>query len=53
VLIGTPQTISIALGAAAVAFVDYRMLLLVEAAVVASAGAWLLTRRMQAVAAPH
>jgi MFS family permease len=52
VLVGTPQTLSIALGAAAVAFVDYRILLLVEAAVVAAAGTWLLTRREQAVAAP-
>jgi len=53
VLVGTPQTVSIALGAAAIAFVDYRVLLLVEAAVVAAAGAWLLTRREHAVAAPH
>jgi MFS family permease len=53
VLVGTPQTISIALGAIAVAFVDYRVLLLVEAVVVAAAGTWLLTRREQAVAAPH
>jgi MFS family permease len=53
VLVGTPQTVSIALGAAAIAFVDYRLLLLVEAAVVASAGAWLLTRREQPVPAPH
>jgi MFS family permease len=53
VLVGTPQTLSIALGAAAVAVVDYRLLLLVEAAVVAAAGAWLLTQRQQAVAAPH
>ena len=53
VLVGTPQTLSIALGAAAVAVVDYRLLLLVEAAVVAAAGAWLLTQREQAVAAPH
>jgi MFS family permease len=53
VLVGTPQTVSIALGAAAIAFVDYRVLLLVEAAVVAAAGAWLLTRREQAVATPH
>jgi MFS family permease len=53
VLVGTPQTLSIALGAAAVAVVDYRILLLVEAAVVAAAGAWLLTQREQAVAAPH
>jgi len=53
VLVGTPQTLSIALGAAAVAVVDYRLLLLLEAAVVAAAGAWLLTRREQPVAAPH
>jgi MFS family permease len=53
VLVGTPQTLSIALGAAAVAFVDYRVLLLVEAVVVAAAGTWLLTRREQPVAAPH
>jgi cyanate permease len=53
VLVGTPQTLSIALGAAAVAFVDYRVLLLIEAAVVAAAGAWLLTRREQPVPAPH
>jgi len=52
VLVGTPQTLSIALGAAAVAVVDYRVLLLVEAAVVAAAGTWLLTRREQPVAAP-
>jgi MFS family permease len=53
VLVGTPQTISIALGAIAVAFVDYRVLLLIEAAVVAAAGAWLLSRREHPVAAPH
>jgi hypothetical protein len=53
VLVGTPQTLSVAVGAAAVAVVDYRVLLLVEAAVVAAAGAWLLTRREQPVATPH
>jgi MFS family permease len=52
-LVNTPQTISIALGAVLVGFVDYRLLLLVEAAVVAGAGAWLLTRPEQRVAAPH
>jgi MFS family permease len=52
-LCNTPQTVSIALGAVLVAFVDYRLLLLVEAAVVAAAGAWLLTRREQRVIAPH
>jgi MFS family permease len=53
VFVGTPQTVSIALGAALVAFVDYRVLLLVEAGVVAAAGAWLLTRVEQRVAVPH
>jgi MFS family permease len=52
-LIGAPQTVSIAAGAAAVAFVDYRVLLVVEAAVVAAAGTWLLTRREQPVTASH
>jgi hypothetical protein len=52
VLCNTPQTVSIALGALLVAFVDYRLLLLLEAAVVAAAGAWLLTRREQRVQAP-
>jgi MFS family permease len=53
VLVNTPQTISIALGALLVAFVDYRLLLLLEASVVAAAGAWLLTRREPRVQAPH
>jgi MFS family permease len=53
VLVNTPQTVSIALGALLVAFIDYRLLLLVEAVVVAGAGAWLLTRRSQAVTRPH
>jgi MFS family permease len=51
-LVNTPQTISIVLGAVLVAFIDYRLLLLVEAAVVAAAGAWLLTRPEQRVTAP-
>ncbi len=53
VLCNTPQTVSIALGALLVAFVDYRLLLLVEAVVVAAAGTWLLTRREQRVSLPH
>ena len=53
VCVGAPQTLSIALGALLVAFVDYRLLLLVEAAVVAAAGAWLLTRAEQRLRAPH
>ncbi len=52
VLVNTPQTVSIALGAVLVAFVDYHVLLVLEAAVVAAAGAWLLTRREQRVPAP-
>jgi MFS family permease len=43
-LTGTPQTLSIAAGAALVAVVDYRVLVLAMAAVVAGAGAYLLTR---------
>jgi hypothetical protein len=53
VLVGVPQMVSIAAGALLVTFVDYRLLLLVEAAVVAGAGAWLLTRAAQSVAASH
>jgi MFS family permease len=41
-LLGAPQTLSIALGAALVTVVDYRALLLVEAAVIAIAALWLL-----------
>ncbi len=41
-LLGAPQTLSIALGAALVTVVDYRALLLVEAAVIAIAAFWLL-----------
>ena len=53
VLVGVPQMVSIAAGAMLVSFVDYRPLLLVEAAVVAAAGAWLLTRAAQSVSASH
>jgi len=53
VLVGTPQTASIALGALLVAFVDYRLLLLVQAFVVAAAGVWLLTRAEQRLHVPH
>jgi MFS family permease len=44
VLVGVPQMVSIAAGALLVTVVDYRLLLLAEATVVAAAGAWLLTR---------
>jgi MFS family permease len=45
VLISTPQTISIAVGAALIAVVDYRVLVVVEAVAVALCAAYLLTRR--------
>jgi len=51
VLISTPQTVSIALGAALIAVVDYRVLVVAEAAAVAAAGAYLLTRGPEAVSA--
>jgi hypothetical protein len=44
VLISTPQTVSIALGAALVAVVDYRLLVVVEAVAVAFCAVYLLTR---------
>ena len=53
VLVGVPQMVSIAAGAMLVTLVDYRLLLLAEAAVVAGAGAWLLTRAVQRVSASH
>jgi MFS family permease len=45
VLISTPQTVSIAVGAALIALVDYRLLVVVEALGVALCAAYLLTRR--------
>jgi MFS family permease len=53
VLVGVPQMVSIAAGAALVTLVDYRLLLLAEATVVAAAGAWLLTRVARRVSASH
>ncbi len=47
VLVGTPQTISIALGAALIGVVDYRLLLIVMAVVLACSALYLLTRREQ------
>jgi MFS family permease len=44
-LVGTPQTISIALGAALVSVVDYRVLIATTCFVTAGTGAYLLTRR--------
>jgi MFS family permease len=45
VLISTPQTISIAVGAALIAVVDYRVLVVAEAVTVAFCAAYLLTRK--------
>lgn len=53
VLVGVPQMVSIAAGALLVTLVDYRLLLGIEAAVVAAAGVWLLTRAAQSVSASH
>jgi hypothetical protein len=53
VLVGVPQMVSIAAGALLITLVDYRLLLLAEAAVVATAGTWLLTRAAQGVSASH
>jgi zinc transporter ZupT len=44
-LTGTPQTVSIAVGAGLSTFLDYRVLLAVLAAVMAGAGLYLLTRK--------
>jgi MFS family permease len=49
--VSTPQTVSIAVGAALVAFVDYRLLVVVEAVVVAGSGAYLLSRRKESIPA--
>jgi MFS family permease len=52
-LLGAPQTVSIAAGAALVTLVDYQALLLVEAAVIAAAAAYLLSvSRRRATARP-
>ncbi|MFL5945218.1 MAG: MFS transporter [Gaiellaceae bacterium] len=45
VFISTPQTASIAIGAALIAIVDYRLLVVVESVAVALCAAYLLTRR--------
>jgi MFS family permease len=52
-LLGAPQTMSIAAGAALVTVVDYRWLLLAEAAVLAACAAYLLTRREQRAPRGH
>ncbi|MGH7918455.1 MAG: MFS transporter [Candidatus Dormibacteraceae bacterium] len=45
VTLGTPQTVSIALGAAVIAVVPYQALLVLSAFVIAASGVWLVTRR--------
>jgi hypothetical protein len=45
VFISTPQTISIAVGAVLISIVDYRLLVVVESAVVVLCAAYLLTRQ--------
>jgi MFS family permease len=45
IALGVPQTISIALGAALVTILDYRLLLVAQALVIGAAGLYLLTRR--------
>jgi Na+/melibiose symporter-like transporter len=56
VFVNTPQTISIALGAVLVAFVDYRLLVVTMAVVTAACAAYLVTRSRTAdvpALAPH
>jgi MFS family permease len=49
-VVSTPQTVSIALGAALVSLFDYRLLVGVMAIVVVACGAYLLTRAPEAAA---
>jgi MFS family permease len=49
-MVSTPQTVSIALGAALVTVVDYRALVVVMTVVVSACGVYLLTRGPSAVA---
>jgi MFS family permease len=51
-IVSTPQTISIAIGAALVVAVDYRLLLLISAATVAVAAAYLGSRPEHRIARP-
>jgi MFS family permease len=50
-MIGTPQTISIAAGAGLVALVDYRLLVVAEAFAVVGCAAYLLSRRKESIPA--
>jgi MFS family permease len=51
-LVSTPQTVSIALGAMLVSFVDYRVLVLTMAGVVSCCAAYLISRSLRAHAQP-
>jgi MFS family permease len=51
-VVGTPQTVSIALGAALISLVDYRLLVLTEFAVTALCVIYLATRRVVGEEAP-
>ncbi|HYY03689.1 MAG TPA: hypothetical protein VE736_07375, partial [Gaiellaceae bacterium] len=53
VFVNTPQTVSIALGAMLVAFVDYRALVITMAIVVIACSVYLLTRRRAHAPAPR
>jgi MFS family permease len=50
--VSTPQTVSIALGAALISAVDYRVLIVAECVVTALCALYLATRRVDAVTAP-
>ncbi|HLB19593.1 MAG TPA: MFS transporter [Gaiellaceae bacterium] len=50
-LVSTPQTISIALGAALIGVLDYRLLVVIMAVVTIACGAYLLTRGPEPIAA--
>jgi MFS family permease len=51
-VISTPQTVSIALGAALISAVDYRLLIAVEALVTVLCALYLATRRVEVATAP-
>jgi Major Facilitator Superfamily len=52
VIVTTPQTVSIAAGAALVAVVDYRLLVVTMAIVVAACASYLVTRPLQSATVP-
>ena len=52
VAVGTPQTVSIALGAALISVVDYRLLIVAEGVVTLLCALYLATRRLEPATAP-